>query len=79
VVRLLDALGPGRGGGGDPQQRLSERAWLGDVDCEITRTKTLGTERLARKLHDALPDGDQPLRAAVWTFLRPNLSPASPR
>jgi len=41
----------------------------------ITRTKTLGTERMARKLRDALPGGDQPLRAAVWTFLRPVLSP----
>jgi hypothetical protein len=41
----------------------------------ITRTKTLGIERLARKLRDALPSGDQPLRAAVWTFVRPVLSP----
>ena len=39
------------------------------------RTKTLGTERMARKLRDALPSGDQPLRAAVWAFLRPILSP----
>jgi hypothetical protein len=41
----------------------------------VTRTKTLGTERMARKLHDALPGGDQPLRAATWAFLRPILSP----
>jgi hypothetical protein len=41
----------------------------------ITRTKTLGTERMARKLADALPGGQNPLRAAVWEFLRPMLSP----
>ena len=41
----------------------------------VTRTKALGTERMARKLRDALPGGDQPLRAAVWAFLRPILSP----
>ena len=41
----------------------------------ITRTKTLGTERMARKLQDALPGGQNPLRAAVWEFLRPMLSP----
>jgi hypothetical protein len=41
----------------------------------VTRTKALGTERIARKLRDALPGGDQPLRAAVWAFVRPILSP----
>jgi hypothetical protein len=41
----------------------------------ITRTKTLGTERMARKLADALPGGSNPLRAGVWEFLRPMLSP----
>jgi hypothetical protein len=41
----------------------------------ITRTKTLGTERMTRKLQDALPGGPNPLRAAVWEFLRPMLSP----
>jgi hypothetical protein len=40
-----------------------------------TRTKALGTERMARKLADALPGGHSPLRAAVWEFLRPMLSP----
>jgi hypothetical protein len=30
---------------------------------------------MARKLHAALPGGDSPLRAAVWEFLRPMLSP----
>ncbi|HTP21730.1 MAG TPA: hypothetical protein VMJ65_19140, partial [Solirubrobacteraceae bacterium] len=40
-----------------------------------TRTKTLGTDRMARKLADALPGGHSPLRAAVWEFLRPMLSP----
>jgi hypothetical protein len=42
----------------------------------VTRTKTLGTERMARKLRDALPGGHTPLRAAVWEFIRPMLSPA---
>ena len=41
----------------------------------VTRTKALGTERMARKLRDALPGGDEPLRAAVWAFVRPMLSP----
>ena len=41
----------------------------------ITRTNTLGTERMARQLADALPDGRNPLRAAVRGWLRPTLSP----
>jgi ParB-like nuclease domain len=41
----------------------------------VTRTKALGTERMARKLSDALPGGESPLRTAVWEFLRPMLSP----
>ena len=41
----------------------------------VTRTKALGTERMARKLRDTLPGGDRPLRTAVWAFLRPMLSP----
>ena len=41
----------------------------------VTRTKTLGTDRVARKLADALPGGHSQLRAAVWEFLRPMLSP----
>jgi hypothetical protein len=41
----------------------------------VTRTKALGSERMARKLRDALPGGDQPLRAALWAFMRPILSP----
>jgi hypothetical protein len=42
----------------------------------VTRTKALGTERMARKLRDALPGGDNDLRAALWEFMRPMLSPA---
>ncbi len=41
----------------------------------VTRTKTLGTNRIARKLSDALPGGENPLRTALWEFLRPMLSP----
>ena len=41
----------------------------------VTRTKALGTKRMARKLRDALPGGDNDLRAAVWEFMRPMLSP----
>jgi hypothetical protein len=44
----------------------------------ITRTKPLGTERMSRKLRDALPAGHHALRAAVWEFVRPMLSPALP-
>jgi len=42
----------------------------------ITRTKTLGTDRMARRLADAPPGGESALRAAVWEFLRPMLSPS---
>ena len=42
----------------------------------VTRTKALGTERMARKLRDALPGGEEGLRVAVWEFMRPMLSPA---
>ena len=42
----------------------------------VTRTKALGSERMARKLRDALPGGETALRAAVWEFMRPMLSPA---
>jgi hypothetical protein len=41
----------------------------------VTRTKALGRERIARKLSDALPGGENALRAAVWRFMRPMLSP----
>jgi hypothetical protein len=42
----------------------------------VTRTKALGSERMARKLRDALPGGESALRGAVWEFMRPMLSPA---
>lgn len=42
----------------------------------VTRTKSLGTERVTRQLRDALPGGDNELRAALWQFMRPMLSPA---
>jgi hypothetical protein len=42
----------------------------------VTRTKTLGSERMARKLRDVLPGGDGELRASVWEFIRPMLSAA---
>ena len=49
-------------------------AFLLDPDG-VTRTKTLGSERMARKLRDALPGGEHPLRAAAWELMRPMLSP----
>ena len=42
----------------------------------VTRTKALGSERMASKLRDALPGGDGALRAAVWELMRPMLSPS---
>jgi hypothetical protein len=42
----------------------------------VTRTKTLGSERMARKLRDALPCGESALRTSVWDLMRPMLSPA---
>jgi hypothetical protein len=41
----------------------------------VTRTKILGSERMARKLHEAMPGGDEPLRTALWAFVRPMLLP----
>jgi hypothetical protein len=41
----------------------------------VTRTKALGRERMSRKLDEALPSGDTPLRSALWAFVRPMLSP----
>jgi hypothetical protein len=41
----------------------------------VTRTKALGRERIARRLSDALPGGENPLRRAVWQLMRPMLSP----
>jgi hypothetical protein len=38
-----------------------------------TRNKALGSERMERKLRDALPGGDGALRAAVWEFMLPML------
>jgi hypothetical protein len=49
-------------------------AFLLDHDG-VTRTEALGSERMARKLRDALPGGEHPLRAAVWELMRPMLSP----
>jgi hypothetical protein len=49
-------------------------AFVLDPDA-VTRTKALGAERMARRLRDALPGGQHPLRAAVWDFVRPMLSP----
>jgi hypothetical protein len=49
-------------------------AFVLDADG-VTRTKALGSERMASKLRDALPGGQEALRSAVWTFLRPILSP----
>ena len=42
----------------------------------ITRTKALGTDRMARKLRDALPGGENALRGSIWELMRPMLSPA---
>jgi hypothetical protein len=57
-------------------QLVARWAAASAVDSDgITRTKTLGTERMARKLRDAVPGGDGPLRTAIWSFLRPMLSP----
>ena len=42
----------------------------------VTRTKTLGSERMTRRLRDALPGGEGALRSAMWELMRPMLSPA---
>jgi hypothetical protein len=41
----------------------------------VTKTKALGSERMSKKLREALPGGDSPLREAIWEFLRPMMSP----
>jgi hypothetical protein len=50
-------------------------AFMLDTDG-IPRTKALGTERMERKLRDAVAGGDSPLRSALWQFMRPMLSPS---
>jgi len=46
------------------------------LNAKLQRARASCTERMARKLRDALPGGDDPPRAALWEFLRPLLSPA---
>jgi hypothetical protein len=41
----------------------------------LTKTTALGADRMARRLGDALPEGDHALRAAVWSLARPMPSP----
>ena len=41
----------------------------------VTRTKALGSERMAKRLREAVPGGENPLRTALWEFMRPMLSP----
>jgi len=41
----------------------------------VTKTTALGCDRMSRRLDDALPHGDHPLRTAVWALMRPMLSP----
>lgn len=41
----------------------------------VTRTKALGSDRMARRLREAVPGGENPLRTALWEFMRPILSP----
>jgi hypothetical protein len=65
----------------DPLRGVAQLAarWAGAFVLDargVTRTKALGSERMARPLRDALPGGDGGLRLAVWEFIRPMLSPA---
>ena len=72
LQRALDELDPLRG-----IAQLTARwgaAFVLNPDG-VTRTKALGRERIARKLADALPGGENPLRTTVWEFMRPILSP----
>lgn len=50
-------------------------AFLLDTDG-VTKTKSLGTDRMTRPLRDALPSGSSELRDALWAFMAPMLSPA---
>jgi hypothetical protein len=49
-------------------------AFILDADG-VTKTTARGADRMARRLGEALPDGDHALRVAVWTLMRPMLSP----
>ena len=49
-------------------------AFLLDVDG-VTKAKGLGIDRMGRRLREALPGDADQLRAAVWAFMRPLLSP----
>jgi hypothetical protein len=65
----------------DPQRGIAQltarlaAAFVPDP-AGVTRTMALGSERMERKLRDALPGGDSALRGAVWEFMRPILSAA---
>ena len=49
-------------------------AFVLDPD-RLTKSSALGADRMARRLGDALPDGESCLRHAVWELMRPLLSP----
>ena len=49
-------------------------AFLLDPDG-VTKTKGFGLDRMGRRLREALPGDADQLRAAVWAFMRPMLSP----
>ena len=61
----------------DPLRGIAQllTRWGAAFPDGVTRTKALGRERMARKLRDALPGGEHPLRAAAWELMRPMLSP----
>ena len=76
VANGLLALGIGPTGAVSDQLAARLAAAFVLDPAGVTRTKALGSERMARALRDALPGGDGPLRAALWQFVRPMLSPA---
>jgi hypothetical protein len=73
LERALDDADPLRG-----VAQLAARLGAGFMldPAGVTRTKALGTDRMARKLGDALPGGESALRASIWELMRPMLSPA---
>jgi hypothetical protein len=72
LQRALDDPNPLRG-----IAQLAARfgaAYVLDPDG-VTRTKALGSDRIARRLRDTLPAGNDALRSALWEFMRPMLCP----
>jgi hypothetical protein len=54
---------------------MASALWPATTRATRSSTSSSSTDRRARRLANALPDGDRDPRSALWTLLRPMLSP----